>query len=100
MNNLDQNRFFFCPTSITLAEEMDKIFSRGSPPKQSDRDDIQMMSCNDNGDNNRRAEASGPSKLTKIILRREGGAGSTSRNHVNSKILFQKNVTASNAPLT
>jgi len=98
MNNLDQNRFFFCPTSTTLAEEMDKIFSRGSPQKHSGRDDL-PMSYIENSDNNKVATTSGP-KLNKIIMRRESGAGSSSRNHVNSKILFQKNATTTNAPLT
>ena len=95
MNNLDQNRLFFCPTSTILAEEMDKIFSRASPTKQQDRD--VAMTCIDNLDSNRME--SGP-KLNKIILRRESGVGSSSRNHVNSKIIFQKNSTTSNAPLT
>jgi hypothetical protein len=57
------------------------------------------MASIENIDNNRIEAASGP-KLNKIIMRRESGVGSSSRNHVNSKILFQKNVTASNAPLS
>ena len=57
------------------------------------------MSYIENSDNNKVATTSGP-KLNKIIMRRESGAGSSSRNHVNSKILFQKNATTSNAPLT
>ena len=50
MNNLEKNRLYFCAKSITLAEEIDKIFSCGSPPKQSHRDDAHMMTFIDNVD--------------------------------------------------
>lgn len=89
MNNLDQNRFFFCPTSTTLAEELDKIFQK-SPKHQNDRNNDVPM---ENLENTK----IGP-KLNKFTMRRESGVAS--RNHVSNKIILQKNATTHNAPLT
>lgn len=92
MNNLDHNRFFFCPTSTTLAEELDKIFQR-SPSKHQNEKNNDVPMVVEHLENTK----IGP-KLNKMAMRRESGVAS--RNHVSNKIILQKNASTHNAPLT
>ena len=86
----NSNRFFFCPTSTTLAEELDKILqkSRGGSPSKNFEDDGKQVRVGPKIDKgaflNRRESSTAATKLN-------GGAaainsGINSRNHVIAQI--------------